>query len=94
VQVIVVDDTGAVEHVIRLEKDTARSCGSREALVAAVRQQLADAPPLEVDTHDPSEAIARHVRAAAPTCSFYDCPAKPGPVTSIMTRPGREARPP
>jgi hypothetical protein len=74
VQVLVVDDTGAVQHVVRLDKDTARSCGSREALTAAVRQELADAPPLEVEGHDPSEAIARHVRAAAPTCSFYDCP--------------------
>jgi len=74
VQVLVVDDTGAVQHVIRLDKDTAGVCRTREALVAAVRQQLADAPALEVDTHDPSQAIARHVRAAAPTCSFYDCP--------------------
>jgi hypothetical protein len=74
VQVLVVDDTGAVERVVRLDRDTAEQCRSREALVADVRQQLADAPPLEVDTHDPSEAIARHVRAAAPTCSFYDCP--------------------
>jgi hypothetical protein len=74
VQVLVVGDSGAVEHVVRLDRDTARSCGSREALVTAVHEQLADAPPLECDTHDPSEAIARHVRAAAPTCSFYDCP--------------------
>jgi hypothetical protein len=66
VQVLVVDDSGAVQHVVRLDRDTARSCGSRE--------KLADAPPLEVEGHDPSEAIARHVRAAAPTCSFYDCP--------------------
>jgi hypothetical protein len=74
VQVLVVDDTGAVQHVARLDRDTARSCGSRQALVAAVRQQLVQASPLQVDGHDPSEAIARHVRAAAPTCSFYDCP--------------------
>jgi hypothetical protein len=74
VQVLVVDDTGAVQHLVRLDRDTAERCRSRESLVAAVRDQLADAPPLEVDTHDPSEAIARHVRAAAPTCSFYDCP--------------------
>jgi hypothetical protein len=43
-------------------------------LLAAVRQAIADAPTWEVQGHDPSEAIARHVRAAAPTCSFYDCP--------------------
>jgi hypothetical protein len=74
VQVIVVDDTGAVEQVVRLDRDTAQSCGSREALVSAVRQKLADDLALEVAGHDPTEAIARHVRAAAPTCSFYDCP--------------------
>jgi hypothetical protein len=74
VQVIVVDHSGAVEHVVRLDRDTAEHCRSRAALVTAVRRELATAPPLECDTHDPSEAIARHVRAAAPTCSFYDCP--------------------
>jgi hypothetical protein len=74
VQVLVVDDSGAVQHVVRLDRDTAEHCRSREALTAAVRQQLANAPELEADGHDPSEAIARHVRAAAPTCSFYDCP--------------------
>jgi hypothetical protein len=74
VQVLVVDDTGAVQHVVRLDKDTAQKCGSRDALVTAVRQQLATLPPLQVDSHDPTEVIARHVRAAAPTCSFYDCP--------------------
>jgi hypothetical protein len=74
VQVIVVDDTGAVEHVVRLDRDTAEACGSREALTAAVRHAIAQAPPLQADGHDPTEAIARHVRAAAPTCSFYDCP--------------------
>jgi hypothetical protein len=74
VQVLVVDDSGAVERVVRLDRDTAETCGSRETLVAAVRQQLAEAPALETDIHDPTEAIARHVRAAAPTCSFYNCP--------------------
>jgi hypothetical protein len=74
VQVIVVDESGAVEHVVRLDRETAEHCGSREALVSAVRQKLADDLALEVAGHDPSEAIARHVRAAAPTCSFYDCP--------------------
>jgi hypothetical protein len=51
------DDTGAVQRVVRLDRDTARSCGSREALTTAVREALAQAPPLQVDTHDPSEAI-------------------------------------
>jgi hypothetical protein len=74
VQVIVVDESGAVEHVVRLDRDTAEHCRSRQALVCAVREKLADDLALEVDGHDPTEAIARHVRAAAPTCSFYDCP--------------------
>jgi hypothetical protein len=74
VQVLVVDATGALERVVRLDRDTAEHCGSREALVAAVRQRLAAEPPSQSDVHDPSEAIARHVRAEAPTCSFYDCP--------------------
>jgi hypothetical protein len=43
-------------------------------LIAAVRQQLTSAPPWQSDVNDPSEAIARHVRAEEPTCSFYDCP--------------------
>jgi hypothetical protein len=73
VQVLVVDGTGALERVVRLDRDAAEHCRSREALVAAVRQRLAAAPPLESDIHDPSEAIARHVRAEAPRCSFYDC---------------------
>jgi hypothetical protein len=74
VQVLVVDDSGAVEHVVRFDRDTAEACGSRETLVAAVQEAIAQASPLQVDTHDPTEAIARHVRAAAPTCSFYNCP--------------------
>jgi hypothetical protein len=74
VQVLVVDDTGALERVVRLDRDTAETCGTRGSLIRAVRERLAEAPDLEVAGHDPSEAIARHVRAAAPTCSFYDCP--------------------
>jgi hypothetical protein len=71
VQVLVVDATGALDHVVSVDPTM---CGSRESLTAAVRQRLAAEPPLECDIHDPSEAIARHVRAEAPTCSFYDCP--------------------
>jgi hypothetical protein len=75
VQVLLVDATGAVEHVVRLDRDTAgNACRSRDTLLGAVRQQLSDPPALTVEGHDPSEAIARHVRAEAPTCSFYDCP--------------------
>jgi hypothetical protein len=74
VQVLLVDATGALERVIRLDRDPARVCGSRGSLVAAVRQELKADSALGTDGHDPTEAIARHVRAAAPTCSFYDCP--------------------
>jgi hypothetical protein len=44
-----------------------------DALVGLFRA-VRDGSLAEADTHDPTEAIARHVRAAAPTCSFYDCP--------------------
>jgi hypothetical protein len=68
------DGSGAVEQVVRLDRSASDACNSREALVSAVRQKLAAQPELETDGHDPTEAITRHVRAAAPTCSFYDCP--------------------
>jgi hypothetical protein len=74
VQVLVVDDTGALERVVRLDGEIAEACGTRESLIIAVREQLAEAPALDADGHDPTVAIARHVRAEAPTCSFYDCP--------------------
>lgn len=76
VQVLVVDATGAVERVVRLDSDAAESCRSREALVTAVRQAVRVAPPVVVDAYEPTEAIARHVRAEAPACSFYDCPTR------------------
>jgi Domain of unknown function (DUF222) len=71
VQVLIVDATGALERVVCVDPT---ACGSRQSLIVAVRQRLAAAPPLESDIHDPTEAIARQVRAEAPTCSFYDCP--------------------
>jgi hypothetical protein len=49
---------------------TLTACGSREALVAAVRHAIAQSPDLEVEGHVPSEAIARHAGAGlrpAPT---------------------------
>jgi Domain of unknown function (DUF222) len=71
VQVLVVDATGSLARVVRVDGTV---CRSRTSLTAAVRQLLAEAPELQADGHDPTEAIARHVRADAPTCSFYDCP--------------------
>jgi hypothetical protein len=76
VQVVLVDDTGAVQHVVRLSRREAKACRSRPALRAAVRAALEDAPALSTDSYVPTETIARHVRAEAPTCSFYDCPRK------------------
>jgi hypothetical protein len=75
VQVLFVDTTGALQHVIRLDHHAARdACRSRDTLRAAVLDALQDAPALETDGYHPTGAIARYVRADAPTCSFYDCP--------------------
>jgi hypothetical protein len=74
VQVLVVDATGAVERVVRLDGRAAGHCISRRTLVTAVRAAITTAPPLSTCGHHPAESIARHVRAEAPTCSFYDCP--------------------
>jgi hypothetical protein len=74
VQVLVVDATGALEGVVRLGNGTAQALTDRARLADAVRTGLATAPALTTPTYQPTEAIARHVRAEAPTCSFYDCP--------------------
>jgi hypothetical protein len=74
VQVALVDRAGALQRVVRLDRGAARgACRSPEALRAAVREALREAPALETDAYHPTESIARHVRADAPTCSFYDC---------------------
>lgn len=74
VQVLVVDSTGALAQVVRFDRRAAsRVCRSREALRSAVRAALRGAPPLSTTAYSPTEGIARHVRAEAPTCSFYDC---------------------
>lgn len=74
VQVLVVDPTGALAHVVRFGRRTAsKVCGSRASLTAAVRGALPAAPALSAAAYEPTEGIARHVRAEAPTCSFYDC---------------------
>ncbi len=71
VQVLVVDATGALAHVVRLA-DTG-ACGSRKALAAAVRAALEHPPPQSTERYRPTTAITRHVLAEAPTCSFPDC---------------------
>jgi hypothetical protein len=74
VQVLVVDRTGALAHVVRFDpRASSQVCGSRASLTAAVREALTAAPELSTAVYEPSEGIARHVRAEAPTCSFYDC---------------------
>ncbi|MGN6610628.1 MAG: DUF222 domain-containing protein, partial [Angustibacter sp.] len=72
VQVLVVDDTGALAHVVRLTDPTV--CDSRQGLLEAVRGSLAHPPPTSTDRYRPTTAITRHVLAEAPNCTFYDCP--------------------
>jgi hypothetical protein len=72
VQVLVVDDTGALTHVTRLTEPGVAS--SRQVLIEAVRASLAHPPPQSTDRYRPTTAITRHVHAEAPTCSSYDCP--------------------
>jgi hypothetical protein len=74
VQVLVVDGSGALAHVVCLDRKAGQICRTRATLVGAVRQALSIRPDLVTDGHEPTEAIARHVRAEAPTCSFYNCP--------------------
>lgn len=72
VQVLLVDHTGAVAHVIALA-DPATACATRTGLHAAVRSALEHPPPQSTDRYHPTIAITRHVLAEAPTCSFPDC---------------------
>lgn len=74
VQVLVVDGAGAVRHVVPLERGSAQAVLDRDALLPVVRAAIESAPPLTAATYEPTAAITRHVHAAAPTCSFYDCP--------------------
>jgi hypothetical protein len=74
VQVMVVDASDALAQVVCLDNRAARGFTTRADLHAAVRAALAAAPALSTPSYEPTEAIARHVRAEAPTCSFYDCP--------------------
>ncbi len=69
VQVLVVDERGALQHVALVP---ATSCTDQAALRQAVR--AAPRHPLITDRYTPTTAITRHVHAAAPTCSAYDCP--------------------
>ncbi|HEX3003286.1 MAG TPA: DUF222 domain-containing protein, partial [Angustibacter sp.] len=71
IQVLVVDDTGALTHVTRLTEQGV--CDSRNTLIEAVRASLAPPPPTSTDRYRPTTTITRHVLAEAPTCSFYDC---------------------
>jgi hypothetical protein len=71
VQVLVVDDSGALAHVVRLTDTSVVS--ARHTLLGAVRGTLAHPPPHATDRYRPTAAISRHVLAEASTCSFYDC---------------------
>lgn len=73
-QVLVVDAAGALQHVVRFgSADAATVAASPPTLVAGVSRRLPRLPPLTTYRYEPTAAIVRHVHAAAPTCSFYDC---------------------
>ncbi len=79
VQVLLVDATGALQQVVRLAGPAAeRAAASRSALVSALRGALPHQPATSTTRYQPTAAIARYVHAAAPTCSFYDCPRAAG----------------
>ncbi len=72
--VLVVDGTGALQQVVRFGRaDAATVAATPQGLAAAVRERLPSSPALTTDRYEPTAAIVRHVQAAAPTCSFYDC---------------------
>lgn len=72
--VLVVDGAGALQQVVRFgSADAAPVIATSQALAAAVRERLPSSPALTTDRYEPTAAILRHVYAAAPTCSFYDC---------------------
>jgi hypothetical protein len=72
VQALVVDASGALQQVVRLGRSP-RAGWSRDGLLAAVREALPRQSGLSTSRYEPTAAIARYVRAEAPTCSFYDC---------------------
>ena len=94
VQVLVVDATGAVEHVVRLDRDTAEHCGSREALAAAVRTAAGHATRRwrSTGTTRPRRSPGTSARRRPPARSTT-APARPDPATSTTTPPGPAARP-
>ncbi|WP_426562267.1 DUF222 domain-containing protein [Angustibacter sp. McL0619] len=77
-QVLVVDDTGALQRLVPLSSASAGGDPwTRAALIDAVQQalpRLGSLSPLSTARYAPTSAIAAHVRAEAATCSFYDCP--------------------
>lgn len=72
IQVMLVGADAGLERVVRLAGRVAGSW-TRGELRAAVRAALHRAQPHRADSYPPTTAIARHVRARRPTCSYYDC---------------------
>jgi hypothetical protein len=73
VNVLLVDQAGVLQRVVRLPKAPAGGW-TRQLLDEAVRARLGDLPPLSCESYPPTVAIAEHVRARNPRCTGYDCP--------------------
>lgn len=71
--VLLTDDAGALQRLVRLGKAPEHGW-TRHSLAVAVRQALPDLPPLATDSYQPTVAITEHVRARNPHCTSYDCP--------------------
>jgi hypothetical protein len=73
VNVLLVDQAGALQRVVRLP-DAPAAGWTRQLLDAAVLAGLDGIPPLRSDAYAPTVAIEVHVRSRNPRCTGYDCP--------------------
>jgi hypothetical protein len=71
--VLLVDDAGSLQRVVRLPRAPAGGW-TRDLVVRAVRAALPHLPELTTSGYVPSTAIEDHVRARHPRCVWYDCP--------------------
>lgn len=70
--VLLVDAAGGLQRLVRLPRTPAGGW-TRESVVRAVRDALADLPELTAQGYSPTVAISEHVRARHPRCVAYDC---------------------
>jgi hypothetical protein len=73
VNVLLVDQTGVLQRVVRLPR-APEGGWTRTLLEVAVIRRLDDLPPLSCHSYPPTVAIGEHVRARNPRCTGYDCP--------------------